>query len=126
MAERIVLADTTIWARHLRVGDPQLGRLLRAERVVIHPLVILELASRTLRRREELLELLRALPAAVRAADAEVETLLGARNLAGQGLGAVDLHLLASALLTPALLWSSDRRLQQAAASLGIAYRPAA
>ena len=126
MPDGAVLADTSVWARHLRLGDPELARLLRAERVVIHPLVLLELASRSLRRREELLALLGTLPAAAQAEHDEVLSLLGRRGLAGRGLAAVDLHLLASALLTPAALWTSDRRLQEVAQELGVAYRAAA
>ena len=40
----------------------------------------------------------------------------------GRGLGYIDVHLLASALLAPpARLWTLDRRLARVAAELGVA-----
>jgi hypothetical protein len=45
----------------------------------------------------------------------------------GRGIGLVDVHLLASTLLTPETqLWTHDKRLERAAGDLSIAYRPAA
>ncbi len=40
----------------------------------------------------------------------------------GVGIGLVDVHLLSSALLTKALLWTADRNLRAAAARLNILY----
>lgn len=118
----MVLADTSVWSRHLRFGDVQLATLLRAGEVMIHPFVVVELASRPLGKREELLALLGALPVARRAEDEELLALLERRELQGHGLGVVDLHLLASALLTPARLWTSDRRLAEIATALNVGY----
>ena len=47
-----------------------------------------------------------------------------ARDLAGRGLGWVDMHLLASAVLTPdARLWTRDGPLGKAARELGVAFQ---
>ncbi len=56
------------------------------------------------------------------AAHREVMDLVGARRLYARGIGWVDAHLLATALLSRAALWTLDRRLGQAALSLGVAY----
>ncbi len=116
----MVLADTSIWVRHLRLGDLDLMRLLRTERVLTHPFVITELGARTLARRDEILSMLRALPCSVVADTHEVDRLIEDRALAGRGLGLVDVHLLAAALLSDARLWSTDRRLRTVAAELEI------
>jgi hypothetical protein len=39
----------------------------------------------------------------------------------GKGLGYIDMHLLASALLTEAPIWTLDKKLDEVAAELGIA-----
>jgi predicted nucleic acid-binding protein len=43
-------------------------------------------------------------------------------RLMGKGLGYVDIHLLASAVLTSVPLWTLDKGLSKAAAALGIKY----
>jgi predicted nucleic acid-binding protein len=43
-------------------------------------------------------------------------------SLMGRGLGYVDIHLLASAILGNVVLWTLERRLYEAATELGIAY----
>lgn len=118
----MVLVDTSVWARHLRHGDPDLERLLYGQQVLLHPFVRIELASRRLENRSELLDLLASLPEPTRADDDEVMELVARRGLAGAGLGLVDLHLLASSLLSEAPLWTADRRLASVARSLEIAY----
>ncbi|MDR1511932.1 MAG: hypothetical protein LBS56_00395 [Propionibacteriaceae bacterium] len=46
------------------------------------------------------------------------------RRLWGCGLGAVDLHLAASCVVTPGVgLWTRDRRLRRVAGELGIVVR---
>lgn len=121
----MVLVDTSVWARHLRLGDADLGALLRSQRVLTHPFVLTELASRSLRQPQEVLALLGSLPSARRATDAEVDSMIEVRNLRGQGLGLVDLHLLAATLICRARLWSTDRRLRAAALACDVAYDPA-
>lgn len=44
-------------------------------------------------------------------------------RLAGAGIGYVDVHLLASAVLVGVPIWTRDRRLQAAAQALELAYR---
>ena len=117
----MVLVDTSVWVDHLRNGVPLLGDLLRAGEVVTHPFVIGELACGNLKNREEILALLTSLPVATEASHAEAFHLVEARVLHGKGIGWVDVHLLASAVLSRTALWTRDRNLQAAARKLGIA-----
>ena len=43
-------------------------------------------------------------------------------QLMGKGLGYIDVHLLASALLTKIPLWTSDKKLKAASAELNLSY----
>jgi predicted nucleic acid-binding protein len=44
------------------------------------------------------------------------------RQLWGKGLGWIDTHLLASALLTKVQFWTLDKRLNEIAQDAGVAY----
>ncbi|OGP97316.1 MAG: ribonuclease [Deltaproteobacteria bacterium RIFCSPLOWO2_02_56_12] len=117
----MILVDTSVWVQHLRSGSERLRSLLDEEQVFCHPFVIGELACGTLRNRQEVLSLLKALPQARGAEHEEVLHLLEGRHLYGRGLGWVDVHLLASALLTACSLWTLDKPLRRAATALNIA-----
>ena len=56
----------------------------------------------------------------------EVVTFVRARRLFGRGLGWVDVHLLASAIVQRHQLWTADTRFAAVASELGIAHRSAA
>lgn len=119
------LVDSGIWIDHLRGGDPDLHAALMAERILGHPFVTGEIAMGSLKDRAEVLDLLARLPQAGKARDSEVFALVERQALFSLGLGWVDAHLLASALLTPdARLWTRDRRLREAAKRLGVAGAP--
>lgn len=112
----MILVDTSVWVEHLRVGSSRLHTLLHDDQVLCHPFVMGELACGNLRRREQILDLLGALPEARLAEHHEVRHLLDSARLYGRGLGWVDLHLLASVLLSGCSLWTLDQPLQRAAA----------
>lgn len=88
----------------------------------MHPLVLGELACGNLRNRRELLDLLGRIPLARRASDAEALAFIDLRALMGRGIGLIDVHLLASAALAAARLWTHDRRLAAVAAELDLAF----
>ena len=115
------IVDTSIWVDHLRQGDARLKTLLEAGQVAIHPFVVGELALGNLRQRNIVLSSLRDLPHAVSASNEEVFDFIERHALAGLGIGFVDAHLLASARLTSASLWTRDKRLNAAAVKLGLA-----
>jgi hypothetical protein len=85
----------------------------------MHPFVAGELACGNLKNRTALLSDLHALPAATLASDAEAMQFLEERRLWGRGLGWIDIHLLASATLTGCGFWTLDRRLAEAARTIG-------
>ena len=116
----MILVDTSVWIAHLRMGSARLRSLLYDEQVLCHPFVVGELACGMLRNRQEILSMMRALPAARVAEQEEVLRFLEARRLYGRGLGWVDAHLLASTLLTGCALWTLDQPLRRAAAALNV------
>ena len=90
----------------------------------MHPLVVGEPACGNLRDRASVLDLLQDLPSAVVADPEEVLQFIERHALHGQGIGYVDVHLLAAVALTAgATLWTRDARLRRVATSLGCAYR---
>jgi predicted nucleic acid-binding protein len=113
-----MLVDTSVWVEHLRRGDPTLSELLDRGEVECHPFIIGELACGSLRRRSEVLSLLRSMPHVPVATDKEVLKFIERHRLMGRGVGWVDVHLLAAAALGSTLLWSRDRRLSQVAQEL--------
>jgi predicted nucleic acid-binding protein len=114
-----LLVDTSIWVDHLRQRDARLAQFLEEGLVWTHPFVIGELACGNLARRNEVLELLGELPSVPVANHDEVLAFVESRRLMGRGLGWVDMHLLASAVLAGVPLWTSDRNLSVVARSLG-------
>jgi predicted nucleic acid-binding protein len=116
----MILVDTSVWIDHLRTGTDRLKTLLFDEQVLCHPFIVGELACGTLQRRGEILSMLKALPAAQLLDHDEVLTFLEARRLYGRGIGWVDAHLLASTLFTGCTLWTLDKPLRRAAASLNV------
>jgi predicted nucleic acid-binding protein len=114
----MILVDTSVWIDHLRKGNARLKSLLVANEVLSHPFVVGELACGTLQARSAIHESLGALPAAVTADHHETLSFLENERLYGRGIGWVDVHLLASARLSGARLWTLDASLSAVAASL--------
>ena len=118
----MILVDTSVWIDHFRGRMPKLDALLTGGQVLTHPFVIGELACGNLKNRAEVLSLLAHLPKAARATDDETLRFIQNHALMGRGLGYIDMHLLASALLSDSTLWSNDRRLHEAAQQLNLAF----
>ena len=116
----MILVDSSVWIEHLRMGSERLRSLLYDEQVLCHPFIVGELACGTLRNRQEILSMVRALPEARVAEHEEVLRFLEARHLYGRGLGWVDANLLASTLLTGCTLWTLDKPLRRAAVALDV------
>ena len=117
----MTLVDTSVWVDHLRRDGHPLAALLAEDLVLCHPFVVGELACDSLSHRDRFLGLLGALPRARVADHEEVLQLVRVRRIHGRGLGWIDVHLLASALLEGCALWTMDKRLAAAAAELGCA-----
>jgi predicted nucleic acid-binding protein len=118
----MILVDTSIWIDHLRSSSVELSGLLNKSQVLVHPFVIGEVALGHLKRRQQVLDALSGLPQAEIATDPEVRLFIELADLTGKGIGYLDVHLLASAKLSGALLWTRDKRLAAAAEKLELSY----
>ena len=119
----MILVDTSVWIDHLRHSERRLAQLLENRSVLTHPLVIEELACGHLRDRSGIVDLLHSLPSSPVVTHIEVLGLISNKTLYGVGLGAIDVHLIASAMLAGAGLWSKDKILSREAARLGLALK---
>ena len=86
--------------------------------VVCHPLVIGEIACGNMTHRSEVIESLAVLPTTPIIEYQEVLTFIETHKLFGQGLGWIDVHLLASTTLQHVTLWTLDQPLRNAARRL--------
>lgn len=118
----MILVDTSVWVDHLRSGDADLSAALLAVQVGMHPWVIGELGCGNLKARSQVLDLLQSLPPMPVASDREVLFFIDQHALMGRGIGYVDVHLLASARLAHARLWTRDKRLHAIAAELSLVH----
>jgi len=118
----VILVDTSVWVSHLRETNDALVNLLNNTEVVCHPFVIGELACGNLKNRTAIISLLEALPTAQEVGHEEVLAFIESRKIMGNGLGYIDVHLLASALLSGVLLWTLDKRLDKTAEALHCKY----
>ncbi|MDA8138932.1 MAG: type II toxin-antitoxin system VapC family toxin [Desulfobacteraceae bacterium] len=121
----MVLVDTSVWVSHLREGNAQLADLLNKSEVLCHPFVVGELAGGNLKDRAVILSYLEFLPMGVLAQHEEVLSFIEDNRLMGKGLGYIDFHLLASAVLTDVPLWTLDKRLDRVAGSMHFQFRGA-
>lgn len=119
------LVDTSVWVGHLRSANPALRELLNEGRVLMHPFVIGELACGSMKNRKGVLANLRELPIALSAEHDEVMRLIEQRSLWSKGIGWIDAHLIASALLSGCRLWTLDGRMREAAESARVRARVA-
>jgi predicted nucleic acid-binding protein len=118
----MVLVDTSVWVAHFRHGDTGLETLLNEGHVICHPFIVGELACGNLRNRSGILSLLHALPMATLAEHEEVMRFIENHSLMGKGLGYIDMHLLASALLSRIPVWTLDKKLKKVSSKLGLEY----
>jgi predicted nucleic acid-binding protein len=116
----MILVDTSVWIAHFRDGDLKLRRLLNDAMILMHPFVAGELACGNLKNRAGILGDLAALPSAMSATHAEVLQLIEDRKLWGIGIGWIDAHLLASALLSGCRFWTLNEKLTRAADVAGV------
>jgi predicted nucleic acid-binding protein len=117
----VILADTSVWVDHLRSGDRRLAEELNRSGIMMHLFVAGELALGSLTQRERVLGAIDSLPVARVARVEEVRVLIDQHALFSRGIGYIDVHLIASVLLTPhTLLWTRSKRLRAIAESLGL------
>lgn len=121
----IVLVDTSVWIRFLANRAPyapELDRLLSRDEVSGHPFVYGELLVGDPGGRKRLLADYEQMHQAPIVPHGDVVTFVRERRLHGRGVGWIDVHLLASALVGRLQLWTVDPRLTIVARELGIVY----
>ena len=122
----MVLVDSSVWIRFLANRTPyaaELDRLLDHDEAAGHDLVYGELLIGDAGGRRQMLnsyELIHQVPPVTHA---EVAVFVRSHKLHGRGIGWIDAHLLASALVAGVYLWTADEHLAGLASELGIAYR---
>jgi len=123
----VILVDTSVWVDFFRGADraADLAEHLESNLVLLHPWVLGELVLGGLGpRRTAVIEDLKRLPPSPLVPDEEVLELILTRQLSGRGIGWVDVHLLASALVAGCGLWTFDGRLGAVARDLGVTAVP--
>jgi predicted nucleic acid-binding protein len=118
----MVLVDTSVWIDHFRRANADLAQLLLDQQVLCHRFVIGELACGHLVNRKQILTDLSALPQVQEATHEEAFAFVDRHALHGSGVGWVDVHLLASCLLSRVRIWSRDKPVRRAAQVLSILY----
>ena len=121
-----VIVDTSVWVDHFRQTNRALVDLMLQDSVLVHPMVIVEIACGTPPSpRSQTLENLALLQPCKQVTLSEVLALVEREKLYGLGCGLVDICLLASTLITPAAaLWTLDKRLAGLAQRFGVAHSP--
>jgi predicted nucleic acid-binding protein len=123
----MVLVDTSVWIRALSNRHPfleELDRLLDREEVTGHELVYGELLIGDRGGRKKLLATYTRFVQAATLPHQDVVAFVEGRRLHGRGVGWIDIHLLASAIVSSLKLWTADPRLSAMAHEFGVEYRP--
>ena len=120
-----VLVDTSVWIRFLSNRAPfasRLDELLSRDEVSGHDFVYGELLIGDKGGRRALLADYERMDQAPIVPHLDVVAFVRERRLHGRGIGWIDVHLLASALVARLELWTIDPALAAVARELGISY----
>ena len=122
----MVLVDTSVWIRSFANRAPfaeELGRLLELDEVAGHDLIYGELLIGDRGGRKKLLAAYERMIHATTVPHQEVVAFVRSRGVHGRGVGWVDVHLLASAIVSGWKLWTVDPRLSTLADEFGVGHR---
>ncbi len=119
----MVLVDTSVWVDYLRGDCTSLASMLERNQVVMHPLIIGELACGNLKNRTQLLTLWKSLEFLTTTNHEETLFFIEKNKLMGKGVGFIDVQLLAAVTISLNVkLWTRDKRLAILAEQLGCNY----
>jgi len=121
----MVLVDTSVWIRFLANRPPYaaaLDRLLSLDEVTGHELVYGELLIGDRGGRRKLLAAYAQMHQAAMVPHHEVVAFVRDRDLHGRGVGWVDVHILASAIVGRLQLWTAEPHFSALASEFGLAY----
>jgi hypothetical protein len=122
----MVLIDTSVWIRSLAGREPftrELRRLLNMDQAAGHELVYGELLIGDIGGRKKILTGYDRMFQAAIVPHRDVIAFVEVRQLHGRGIGWIDVHLLASALVSRLKLWTADSRLSVVADEFGVGHR---
>lgn len=118
-----VVVDANIWIHHWRTHNRLLMDMMADGEIWTHPVVIGELSMGNLKNRDQTLWDLTRLGRPPLATDAETRQMVEGRRLWGRGIGWNDAKILASVVIGGCLLWTNDRRLDEIADEMDVAWR---
>ncbi len=121
----MILVDTSVWIRFLANQAPyanHLDDLLDRGEVTGHELVYGELLIGDRGGRAKLLDSYEKMHQASMVPHGDVVAFVRARKLHGRGIGWIDVHLLASAIVERLQLWTADHSFAAVARELGVAW----
>lgn len=119
----MILADTSVWVDHMRNPDLEFSKNLSSRNVLMHTMVMGELACGNIRDRSQQLIAWDEMPKAARVTDEKVLAQIESGRFMGRGIGFIDAHLLCSVLEEEdVLLWTRDLRLKKIAEEFGVAF----
>ena len=121
----MALVDTSVWIRFLAGRAPyaaEMDRLLGLDEVTGHELVYGELLIGGRGGRRTLLAAYERMHQAATVPHRDVVVFVRDRDLRGRGVGWIDVHLLASAIVGRLQLWTADPRFSVLANQFGVAY----
>jgi len=119
----MVLVDTSVWIKFIANRAPyatELDRLLSVDEVAGHELVYGELLIGDRGGRRKLLTVYERIYQASFIPHLDVVAFVRDRDLHGRGVGWIDIHLLASAIVGRLRLWTADPRFAALANDFGI------
>ena len=122
----MVLVDTSVWIRFLAnraLYAAELDRLLGLDDVTGHELVYGELLIGDRGGRRNLLAAYERMHQTAMVPHHDVVAFVRDRSLHGRGMGWVDVHLLASAIVGRLQLWTADPSFAAVAGQFGVAYK---
>ena len=118
---RMILADTSIWVDHFRLGDDELPSTAHKPAHCDASVHRLGTGPGSLPQRAATLAFLAQLPSVRVARLDEVLQMVEARSLYSRGIGLIDAHLIASVFINPSTqLWTRDKRLRSVGEALDI------
>ena len=119
----MILVDTSVWIDHSRMSDLALLENLRSGQVLMHTMVVGEVACGNVPTRAETLRSMRSLPRIKELTHELVLSQIESRDLKGCGVGLIDAHLICSVLdHGETLLWRWDRWRKRVAEDLRAAF----
>ena len=119
----MILVDTSVWIRHSQHPNRVLSEYLETPEILMHPLVLGELACGMFSRRDSRFRVWQALPRAPLHDHDDVIDWIESEHLMGRGIGFIDAHLLYSTLRWPGTrLWTHDKNLERLAVEFDVAH----